>query len=186
MSALAGPLTLLLLSRQVKEGRACARRCLSSRGSKPRRVNRRSGDPQTTYGRARQPDIKNRAVPVIDGGQWSRPLLHALDGTWAPAPTQLVNSLLCLRTPVSAHSGQDVDDLGIGGEPAKRLLREGYTVVDADIKYAPTRPLQCHLRIWSDLTDEACRLTGARLIVSLTAVPDLDAHRCHPILFVRR
>ena len=185
MSALAGPLTVLLLSRQVKAALAhggVSQVAVVSLGGSIEDL----ADPQTTYGRARQPDIKNRAVPVIDGGQWSRPLLHALDGTWAPAPTQLVNSLLCLRTPVSAHSGQDVDDLGIGGEPAKRLLREGYTVVDADIKYAPTRPLQCHLRIWSDLTDEACRLTGARLIVSLTAVPDLDAHRCHPILFARR
>jgi hypothetical protein len=27
--------------------------------------------------------------------------------------------------------------IGIGGEPAKRILRVGYTVVDADLKDAP-------------------------------------------------
>jgi hypothetical protein len=46
-------------------------------------------------------------------------------------------------------SGHDADDLGIGGEPAKHLLGAGYTVVDADLKDAPTGPPQCHLRIWS-------------------------------------
>jgi hypothetical protein len=74
-------------------------------------------------------------------------------------------------------SGHDADDLGIGGEPAKRLLGAGYTFVDADLKDAPTGPPQCHLRIWSDLADEVRRLTGARFIVSLAAVLDFDAHR---------
>ena len=73
-------------------------------------------------------------------------------------------------------SGHDANDLGIGGESAKRLLGAGYTVVDADLKNAPTGPLQCHLCIWSDLADEVRRLTGARFIVSLTAL-DFDAHR---------
>jgi hypothetical protein len=74
-------------------------------------------------------------------------------------------------------SGHDADDLGIGGEPAKRPLGAGYTVVDADLKDAPTGPPQCHLRIWSDLADKVRRLTGARFIVSLAAVLDFDAHR---------
>jgi hypothetical protein len=64
----------------------------------------------------------------------------------------------------SVISGHDAHDLGIGGEPAKRLLGAGYTVVDADLKDAPTGPPQCHLRIWSDLADEVRRLTGARFI----------------------
>jgi hypothetical protein len=34
-------------------------------------------------------------------------------------------------------SGHDADDLGIGGELAKRLLGAGSTVVDADLKDAP-------------------------------------------------
>ena len=74
-------------------------------------------------------------------------------------------------------SGHDADDLGIGRKPAKRLLGAGYTVLDTDLKNAPTGPLQCHLCIWSDLADEVRRLTGARFIVSLTAVLDFDAHR---------
>jgi hypothetical protein len=78
---------------------------------------------------------------------------------------------------VSLASGYDADNLGIGGEPAKRLLGAGYTVVDADLKDAPTGAPQCHLRIWSDLADEVRRLTGARFIVSLTAVLDFDMHR---------
>jgi hypothetical protein len=77
----------------------------------------------------------------------------------------------------SSASGYNADDLGIGGEPAKRLLGAGYTVVNADLKDAPTGPPQCHLRIWSDLADEVRRLTGARFIVSLTAVLDFDVHR---------
>ena len=74
-------------------------------------------------------------------------------------------------------SGHGADDLGIGGKAAKRLLGAGYAVVDADLKDAPTRPPQYHLRIWSDLADEVRRLTGARFIVSLTAVLDFNAHR---------
>jgi hypothetical protein len=78
---------------------------------------------------------------------------------------------------VGFDDSYDADDLGIGGEPAKRLLEAGYTVVDADLKDAPTGPPQCHLRIWSDLADETRRRTGARFIVSLAAVFDFDAHR---------
>jgi hypothetical protein len=92
---------------------------------------------------------------------------HKIRGPW----------LLWIRTSASTDSGHDADDLGIGGEPAKRLLGAGYTVVDADLKDAPTGPPQCHLRIWSDLADEVRRLTGARFIVSLAAVLDFDAHR---------
>ena len=44
-------------------------------------------------------------------------------------------------------------------------------------KTPPPRAPQCHLRIWSDLADEVRRLTGARFIVSLTAVLDFDMHR---------
>jgi hypothetical protein len=68
------------------------------------------------------------------------------------------------------------DNLGIGGEPAERLLGAGYAVVDADLKDATTRPAQCHLGVWSDLADQVRRLTGARFIVSLTAVLDFNAH----------
>jgi hypothetical protein len=57
------------------------------------------------------------------------------------------------------------------------VLGAGYTVVDANIEDAPAGPLQCHLRFWPDLADKVRRLTGERLIVSLTAVLDLDAHR---------
>jgi hypothetical protein len=81
------------------------------------------------------------------------------------------------QTSVSTDSSDDADDLGISGEPAKRLLGAGYAVVDADLKDAPTGPQECHLRIWSDLADEVRRLTGARFIVSLAAVLDFDAHR---------
>jgi hypothetical protein len=82
----------------------------------------------------------------------------------------------------SSASGYNADDLGIGGKPAKRLLGAGYTVVNADLKDAPTGPPQCHLRIWSDLADEVRRLTGARFIVSLTAVLDFDVHRLSSLI----
>ena len=77
---------------------------------------------------------------------------------------------------VSTDSDHDTDDLGIGGKPAKRLLGAGHAVVDVDLKDPSTGPPQRHLRIWSDLTDELRRLTGARFIVSLTAILDFDAH----------
>jgi hypothetical protein len=77
----------------------------------------------------------------------------------------------------SSASGYDADDLGIGGKPAKRLLGADHTVVDANLKDASTGPPQCHLRIWSDPADEVRRLTGARFIVSLTAVLDFDVHQ---------
>ena len=70
-------------------------------------------------------------------------------------------------------SGHDADDLGIGGEPAKRLLGAGYTIVDADLKDAPTGPPQCHLRIWS-LIAGGWVLAGdresARAVFDITAV----------------
>jgi len=50
-------------------------------------------------------------------------------------------------------------------------------VIDADLKDAPARALQGHLRIWPDLADELRRRTGARFIVSLAAVFNFDAHR---------
>jgi hypothetical protein len=53
---------------------------------------------------------------------------------------------LVIRTSASTASGHYAGDLGIGGEPAKRLLGTGYTVVDADLKDAPTGPPQCHVR----------------------------------------
>jgi hypothetical protein len=74
----------------------------------------------------------------------------------------------------SGHSG---DDLCIGREATDDVLRTGNTVVDADLKDAPARTLQAYLRIWPDLADELRRRTGARFIVSLAAVFDLDAHR---------
>ena len=53
-------------------------------------------------------------------------------------------SIAQMRTPAALNHnggfvglGYDPDDLGIGGEPAKRLLGAGYTVVDADLKDAP-------------------------------------------------
>jgi hypothetical protein len=79
--------------------------------------------------------------------------------------------------PTAARSGHGADDLGIGRKAAERLLGADHTAVYADIKDAPTGPPQRHLRFWPDLADEIRRLTGARLIVSLTAVLDLDAHR---------
>ncbi|HEY1246460.1 MAG TPA: hypothetical protein VGF29_16670, partial [Hyphomicrobiaceae bacterium] len=81
------------------------------------------------------------------------------------------------RPSASAPSGHDADDLGIGGEPPKRLFGTGNPVVDAYLKDAATGPLQCHLRVRPYVAYEVRRLTGARLIVSLTAVFDLDAHR---------
>jgi hypothetical protein len=63
---------------------------------------------------------------------------------WAPTRSQLVPDTirghwpLWIRTSASTGSGHDADDLSIGGEPTKRLLGAGYTVVDADLKDAPT------------------------------------------------
>jgi hypothetical protein len=65
----------------------------------------------------------------------------------------------------------------VGNRPSVCLKQAIRSVVDADLKDAPTGPPQCHLRIWSDLADEVRRLTGARFIVSLVAVLDFDAHR---------
>jgi hypothetical protein len=76
----------------------------------------------------------------------------------------------------ASASGYDADDLGILGEPTKRLLGESYTAVYADLKRAPTGPLQSHLSIWSDLSDQGRRRTGARFIVSLAAVFDFNFH----------
>jgi hypothetical protein len=78
---------------------------------------------------------------------------------------------------VGRASGCDADDLRILGEPTERLLGNGHTAVDADLKNTSAGPQQCHLRIWPDLADQVCRLTGARFIISLTAVLDFDAHR---------
>jgi hypothetical protein len=82
-----------------------------------------------------------------------------------------------LRPRLPSVSGDDGNDLGIGGKPAKRVLGAGYTVIDENIKDSPTGPPQCHLCIWSEPADEVRRLTGARFIVSLTAVFNFDAHR---------
>jgi hypothetical protein len=49
-------------------------------------------------------------------------------------------------------------------------------IVDADLEGAAAGSPQRHLRVRSDLADEVRRLTGARLIVSLTAVFDLNVH----------
>jgi hypothetical protein len=57
------------------------------------------------------------------------------------------------------------------------VLGTGNTVVDADLENAPTGPPQSYLRIWSDAADEVRRLTGARFVVSLTAILDFNAHR---------
>ena len=65
----------------------------------------------------------------------------------------------------------------IGREATDDLLGAGNTVIDADLKDAPARALKGHLRLWPDLADELRRRTGARLIVSLAAVFDFDAHR---------
>jgi len=78
------------------------------------------------------------------------------------------------------NSGHDGNDLCIGREATDCLFGAGNTVVDADLKYAPARAPQCHLRIWSQLVDEVRRRTGARFIVSLAAVFDFDAH--NPLL----
>jgi NAD(P)-dependent dehydrogenase (short-subunit alcohol dehydrogenase family) len=75
------------------------------------------------------------------------------------------------------NSGHGGEDLGIGREATDALLRAGNTIVDADVKDAPSRALQGYLRIWPDLADELRRRTGARFIVSLAAVFDFDAHR---------
>src|SRR5262245_39571154 len=73
--------------------------------------------------------------------------------------------------------GHDANDLCIGREATNCLFGPSNSVVDADLKGPPTRAPECHLRIWSDLADEVRRRTGARFIVSLPAVLDLDAHR---------
>jgi hypothetical protein len=62
------------------------------------------------------------------------------------------------------------------------VLGASYTVVDADFKNATTRSPQRYLCIGSMLADEIRRLTGARLIVSLPAVLDFDAHRLQSFL----
>ena len=81
----------------------------------------------------------------------------------------------------ATNSGHYADNLVIGREPAKRMLGEDYAIFDADIKDAASGPPQRHVRIWSDLADDVRRLTGARLIASLAAVLDFDAHRLHPL-----
>lgn len=84
-------------------------------------------------------------------------------------------------TPLVARSrrisGDDGNDLCIGREATNCLLREGNTVVDADLKDAPTRASQRYLRVWAELADDVRRRTGARFIVSLAAVLDFDVHR---------
>ena len=81
----------------------------------------------------------------------------------------------------SGHSGHDVDDLGISGEPAKGMLGEDHAVLDADVKDTATGPPQRHVRSWPDLANEVRRLTGARFIASLAAVLDFDVHRLDPL-----
>ena len=78
-------------------------------------------------------------------------------------------------------SGQKADDFGIRGEPANRLFGKGHAAVYADLERTPTRPPQCHLRIWPGLAQQIRRRTGARFIVSLAAVFDFDPHPCHPV-----
>jgi hypothetical protein len=75
------------------------------------------------------------------------------------------------------NSGHDRNDLCIGREATNCLLRAGNAVIDADLKDAPAGASQGHLRVWSELTDEVRRRTGARFIVSLAAVLDFHAHR---------
>ena len=78
------------------------------------------------------------------------------------------------------NSGHDSNDLCIGREAANCLFGEGNTAVDADFKDTAAGAPQGHLRIRSGVSDEGRRRTGARLIVSLAAVLNFDAHRHHP------
>jgi hypothetical protein len=75
---------------------------------------------------------------------------------------------------LSAHSA---DDLSVGGKAAGRFLGIGNTTINTNLEHTAARAPQRHLRVWSLLADYARRLTGARLITSLAAVFDFDAHQ---------
>jgi hypothetical protein len=85
--------------------------------------------------------------------------------------------LLCVRSSTRADLGHEGFDFSIGRKTTGCLLRIGNTIVDTDLKYTPARALQRYLRLWSEITDEVRRRTGARFIVSLAAVADFDAHQ---------
>ena len=108
-------------------------------------------------------------------------MLRRRDSQLVPPQRGTTSAVISGSSAVSI-SRYGADNLGIGGEPAERLLRAGYAVVDTDLKDATTGPAQCHLGIWSDLADQVRRLTGARFIVSLTAVLDFNAHRLASIV----
>jgi hypothetical protein len=79
-----------------------------------------------------------------------------------------------LEIGVLSHAG---DDFRIGRKTSGCPLRVRDPVADAKLERAPARTEQRHLGVWSNLADECRRLTGTRLVVSLAAVFNLDAHR---------
>jgi hypothetical protein len=101
---------------------------------------------------------------------------------WAVGDTSSCPGRIGSERPLRRNSGHSGDDLCIGREATNSLLRAGNTVIDNDLKDAPARTREGHLRIWSDFADEVRRRTGARFIVSLAAVFDFDSHRYHPLL----
>jgi hypothetical protein len=76
----------------------------------------------------------------------------------------------------AANSAHRFEDFGIGGKTANRLLGTDDAAIDADLKDAATRSLQCYLGIWSGLANQLRRLTGARFVTSLATIVDLDMH----------
>lgn len=67
-------------------------------------------------------------------------------------------------------------DFVLGRKAATRLLRVSQLAIHGDFKHSATGLPQGHLRGWLRLSDQICRLTGARFVTSHSAVFDLDLH----------
>jgi hypothetical protein len=87
---------------------------------------------------------------------------------WAPNENTRVRSC--------ALSAETAGDLFAGRKAAGRLLGVRQSAVNANFEDAAARPPQAHLRRGLQLDDQFPRLTGARLVASLTAIFDLDLH----------
>jgi hypothetical protein len=166
--------------------RTCQQECFQGVGVSPtsgvavRGCNLRAFALMEPHARPKADPISRRRVPanrdeLNSAVASSRPMLRRPDPSSCPHNMGRPWAMISESSAVSI-SRYGADNLGIGGEPAERLLGAGYAVVDADLKDATTRPAQCHLGVWSDLADQVRRLTGARFIVSLTAVLDFNAH----------
>src|SRR5689334_15877778 len=76
----------------------------------------------------------------------------------------------------SSSSSERAHYFIFGRKAATCLLRISQLAVDGDFKHPATGLVQGHLRLWLRLSDQICRLTGARFVSSHAAVFDLDLH----------